>query len=380
MPPAEVIRLPGGLTPERFLATCWQKRPAFLPGALPGFRPPLTIDEIAGLACEAEVESRLVTTHRNGKTVRYQAETGPFRASRLAALPDRDWTLLVHDIDRQLPELRPLLFAPRFLPAWRMGDLMVSVAAPGGSVGPHRDSYDVFLLQGDGHRRWQVGDGTRPRDESGLRLLADFQPDDEWDCHAGDVLYVPPGVGHHGVASTLCTTWSLGLQAPQLRDLAVYIGVDQEADPGGGRYADPDLTIDEVRGGVIAPAAVRRCREALALNGDTSDDEIAEALGRLLTMPKPAHRPMPPGGDEADHLLSVARRGRPLRPTEACACYESADGDGGVLFIAGESFATDAEAWPLALRLSHPDAAAGTSVSDVLPGSSAEALLGILCR
>lgn len=383
------LRLPRRLTPARFLSDCWQKRPLFLPGALPGFRPPLSADELAGLACEAEVESRLVYTETVAGSVRYRAETGPFDPDYLAGLPERDWTLLVHDLDRHLPELRPLLLAPRFLPAWRMGDLMASVAAPGGSVGPHRDSYDVFLLQGEGRRRWQLGDGEPAAADSGLRLLAGFRAEAEHLCASGDALYVPPGAGHHGVAETLCTTWSLGLQAPLIRDLALLLDLDADDIPAELRYADPDLAAEECRGGLIHPAAIRRCRALLPPAASArSDDDIAEALGRLVTLPKPEHRPHPFEPGEVAALIDAAASGVPLRAApSACyshrgnrrACGEHGDAEACWLFAGGESFTVPEDAWPLACRLAGPEGAAGTVIRPA-ERAAAEDLLSPLAR
>ncbi|WP_405220348.1 cupin domain-containing protein [Lentisalinibacter sediminis] len=370
------LQLPGGLTPADFLSRCWQKRPLFLADAVPGFRPPLTVDELAGLACEPEVESRLVFTERQGGTVRYRAETGPFEADYLAALPPSDWTLLVHDLDRHLPELRSLLLAPRFLPTWRMGDLMASVAAPGGSVGPHRDSYDVFLLQGEGRRRWQLGSGQPARATSGLRLLADFRAEEEFVCGPGDALYVPPGAGHHGVAETLCTTWSLGLQAPLVRDLALYLDLDARKIEPDRRYADPDLAPAECRGGVIHPAAVRRCRAALSDAAGVDDDDIAEALGRLVTLPKPGHRPQPATPAETAAIVTAAAGGRALRAAPS-ACFRGSGGP--VLCAAGESFPVPEAAWPLACRLAGAEGAEGLAISPP-PDEAGERLLSLLAR
>ena len=374
VPPA--LQLPGRLSPAAFLSRYWQKCALLLPDALPGFRPPLTVDEIAGLACEPEVESRLVFTERRDDAVRYRAETGPFAPDYLATLPAADWTLLVHDLDRHLPELRSLLLAPRFLPAWRMGDLMVSVAAPGGSVGPHRDSYDVFLLQGEGRRRWQLGSGEPAPPTSGLRLLEDFRPQEEFVCTPGDALYVPPGAGHHGVAETLCTTWSLGLQAPLLRDLALYLGLDAEEIDPRRRYTDADLAPEECRGGIIHPAAVRRCRAALPDATGVDDDDIAEALGRLVTLPKPGHRPEPATAAETAAIVAAAAAARPLRAAPS-ACFRGREG--AVLCAAGESFPVAEAAWPLACRLSGSEGAEGLVISPPADGA-AERLLALLAR
>jgi len=192
-------------------------------GAFPGLRDPLTPDELAGLACEPPVDSRLVM-QRGGKKP-WQVTRGPQTPSRLKRLPPSHWTLLVESMDRHSDEIASLATAFSFLPRWRMDDVMVSLAPPHGTVDAHIDSYDVFLIQGQGRRRWEVDRRAVANYRPGLdlRILKRFRPEDAWIVEPGDMLYVPPGVGHRGVTvpsdSEIALTYSIGFRAPSSADL-----------------------------------------------------------------------------------------------------------------------------------------------------------------
>ncbi|MEO8004731.1 MAG: cupin domain-containing protein [Betaproteobacteria bacterium] len=230
----------GGLNATTFLRRHWQKQPLLVRGAFPAFEGVLDLDEMQELACREECDARLVL--RQGQ--RWSVEHGPFSRKRLSRLPARDWTLLVQGLERVLPAARELLSHFNFIPYSRLDDLMVSYAPPGGGVGAHFDSYDVFLLQGPGQRRWRVG---RQRDLSlvegaPLKILRNFAPDGECVLSAGDMLYLPPEYAHEGVALDACFTYSIGFRAPSHRELVsrflAHLDDGLEID---GRYADPDL-------------------------------------------------------------------------------------------------------------------------------------------
>jgi 50S ribosomal protein L16 3-hydroxylase len=223
-------------TPQQFLATYWQKKPLLIRQAFPDFTPQLDSDDIAGLACDQLAESRLVTGSypEHDWKLRY----GPFSEKDFADFPRTGWTLLVQDVEKHYPPLQDLMRQFDFLPRWRVDDLMASVAGPGGSVGPHVDQYDVFLLQADGSRRWQIAESfdeeLLPNCE--LSVLRHFQPEQEWILERGDVLYLPPGVAHHGVALEQGMTWSIGMRAPGAADLFQTYGEWMAAGPDeGGR-------------------------------------------------------------------------------------------------------------------------------------------------
>ncbi len=268
-------------SPPPLLAQRWQH--SAWTGQLPGFAPPLGIDEIAGLALLHDVESLLVETRRSDVEVRYECRQGPFSEKELTELGDRDWTLLVRDIDRHLPDLAGLWTHFDWLADWRRADIMVSIAAPGGSVGPHLDSYDVFLVQGDGEREWFLApaEAGRPVPGSELRLVECDKFNEVYRAGLGDVLYVPPGHIHHGVATSLCSTWSFGLQAPSLGDIAALLDTECPDDTVGVRLRDARLPL-RVRAGEI-PASVGQC---LSLRG-ISEAEIIDAVGRLTSAFKP---------------------------------------------------------------------------------------------
>ena len=280
-----MLKLPGNLTAEKFLSRHWQKKPLFMPQAIKSMRPAVSRNELAWLATLEDVESRIVFTHYDEGRTRYRVETGPFDRQFLQALPGRDWSLLVHDVDKHLPAMRKVFDQVPFIPDWRIDDLMISFAAPGGSVGPHRDQYDVFLCQGIGVREWrlstaEIDDDTAASDD--LVLVAEFEGDE---CHAarnGDVLYLPPGVAHWGIAQRACITYSIGMRAPHF-------------------YVDPDLDVAEIQPGYISPAALRRAGNQ------------ALALGRVVTMPKEWLQPLAPDDDELVALLDSPAALRKLR-------------------------------------------------------------------
>ena len=281
------------ITTAEFLRDYWQKKPLLLTGAFPDFAPELDPDDIAGLACDQLAESRLITGsfEKEAWTLRH----GPFDEGDFAALPPRDWTLLVQDVEKHYPPLRNLLANFDFLPDWRIDDLMASVAGPGGSVGPHVDQYDVFLLQAAGSRRWQIARNFDPAllPDCELNVLRRFEPEQEWVLQPGDVLYLPPGVAHHGVALETGMTWSVGMRAPSAADLLQSLGewLAEHRDEGQ-RYGDPDLQPASNPGEVDA-AAIDGFR--LLARGATEDDrEFRLFLGAFLSRYRLAHEPAPP--------------------------------------------------------------------------------------
>jgi 50S ribosomal protein L16 3-hydroxylase len=275
----------GGRAPAEFLRRFWQKEALLVRAAVPGFAGLLSSRELAALAMRDDVESRLVV--RDG--ARWSLSHGPFRRADFRSLPARDWTLLVQGVNLASEAADALLRRFDFLPFARLDDLMVSVAAPGGGVGPHFDSYDVFLLQGAGRRRWRYG---RQRDLSlvpGLpvKILRRFAPQRDHVLGPGDMLYLPPSFAHDGVALDACTTYSIGFRAPDANELAVaFLDWLRDGLALEGRYADPDLraTRDPAR---IGPAMQRRCAGMLAaIRWNRAD--AARFLGTWLSEPKPS--------------------------------------------------------------------------------------------
>ncbi len=291
------LALLGQLTPSQFLADYWQKKPLLVKNAIAHFQGLLSPDELAGLACEDEVQSRIVTY----KAGVWQAKQGPFTEKDFAKLPDRpseqhNWTLLVQGVNHHLAEASALLQQFSFIPHARLDDLMVSYAPNGGSVGPHFDSYDVFLLQGQGKRLWRISEQTDLSLVEGapLRILKNFDTKQEWLLEAGDMLYLPPHLAHWGIAVTDgdqdCMTYSIGFRAPKNQELASeFLGFmqdqfNQDALTLPGIYQDADLTLQ------THPAEIsQKMLATVSANLQKiqwSSDMVAEFLGRYLSEPK----------------------------------------------------------------------------------------------
>ncbi len=291
------LQLLGGLTPEAFLAEYWQKKPLMIKNAISNFTGLLSPDELAGLACEDEVQSRIVK-YKKGK---WFAEHGPFDEDTFANLAENptvenNWTLLVQSVNHHLPEGAALLQLFDFIPHARLDDLMVSYAPNGGGVGPHFDSYDVFLLQGQGKRIWRISEQTDLSLVEGapLRILQNFDTSQEWLLEAGDMLYLPPHLAHWGIAvsdgTINCMTYSIGFRAPKNQELATeFLGfmqdqLNQEKLVLNGIYQDTDLKLQD--------HAAEIGREMIAkVSGNLkkiewSSELIAEFLGTYLSEPK----------------------------------------------------------------------------------------------
>ena len=274
----------GGLSPSRFLRDYWHKRPLLIRQAVPDFGGLLSPGEMQQLACRDDVESRLI----QGSGTQWQLDEGPFRKTDFKRLPKTEWTLLVQSLNHWLPEADALLAQFNFIPHARLDDLMVSYAVPGGSVGPHFDSYDVFLLQGQGHRRWQISTQTDLDllDDAPVKVLRHFKAEEEWLLGPGDMLYLPPHVAHYGVAEDACTTYSIGFRSPLTEELAHGFLVHlQDTLTLEGRYADPDLRL-QTHPGEISRAMLAQI-EAMIARVKWTPRDIAEFTGRYLSEPKP---------------------------------------------------------------------------------------------
>lgn len=330
----------GDLDSGEFLSRYWQKEPLLVRGGFPDFRPGISPEELAGLACEPDVESRLV---RGNESDGWRLSHGPFEESDFTGLPDRDWTLLVQDVDKHVPHMADLLDAFSFIPAWRIDDLMISFAADDGSVGPHVDAYDVFLLQASGRRRWCINPSATERtrrEDSDLDVLARFEPEQEWILEPGDLLYLPPGVPHHGISMGEGMTFSIGFRAPSHADmLADFMGYLIQKIGDEPRYADPDLHPSEARDGALHPASLARIRRDLLECLAVSDHLIDDWFGRFITETKPWLRPEPPdpAPDLADIDYTLDTGQELVRDTRALFTW-TAFGDGAILFVDGRAY------------------------------------------
>ncbi len=276
-------KLLGDIPVGNFLRDYWQKKPLLVRGALPGFQDFLTRDDLINLACHDDAQSRLITRKKGKWEVRH----GPFASRVFSRLPAKDWTLLVQDVNHFLPSARELLLKFNFIPHARLDDLMVSYAPEEGSVGPHFDSYDVFLLQGMGRRNWQISAQQDKRlvMDAPLKILREFRAEQEWVLEPGDMLYLPPGYAHHGVAKDHCMTYSIGFRAPTYQELAIqFLVYLQDHTEVEGIYHDPDLSFQS-HPGRISPDMLQQVRAVLSKITWGSTD-IERFLGIYLTEPK----------------------------------------------------------------------------------------------
>ena len=300
----------GGLSAQAFMTKYWQKKPLLVRGAFPKFQDPLTPDELAGLAMEEGVRARLVSQIAGKKP--WRVETGPFAGERLQRLASRDWSLLVQGVNEHVEAAALLLDEFSFLPGWRLDDLMVSFAPEGGGVGPHVDSYDVFIIQGLGRRQWQVAERFDPSLLAGvdLKIIANFQPEQEWILEPGDMLYLPPGVAHCGVALEPCMNYSVGFRAPFARTLlgSLLNLPDAVLPPDAALYQDPDLRPVAFPGAVDADA-VGRLRAMLMPLID-NDEILARWMAAAVTSQDVPYAWVPESGDEATRRVSAKQCAR----------------------------------------------------------------------
>ena len=366
----------------RFMREHWQKKPLLVRNALPPPRDLPTADEIAGLACEEGVESRIV--RERGGSVPWEVTWGPHPESRFAELPDAGWTLLVQELNRHVPAAALMLEPFSFVPNVRVDDVMVSYAVPGGSVGPHLDSYDVFLVQGMGERRWQYS--TRPtkdvswRPQLDLRILERFVPDADEVLGPGDMLYLPPGFAHHGVAVTPCLTYSIGFRAPVFgemwRSLAARAAL--QTHEGAKLLEDPPLEPAK-NPGAIPPALLASVRAAIRTM-DTSDEAIDRWFASFATRLSPGHELAAPRKrfDDRAVLARIARGDVIARSEEGRWAFlpggRAAKG-GLLLYVAGEELEVPAAAAELARVICSARRLAGSELAPLLKTAAARAFI-----
>jgi 50S ribosomal protein L16 3-hydroxylase len=329
---------------KRFMRAHWQREPLLVRGAFPGFEDPLAPREVLALAGNEDATARLV--RRSG--AKWLVEHGPFSTRRFKQLPRRGWTVLVQDTNRFSKAAAQLLARFDFIPHARIDDVMVSYAVPGGGVGPHVDSYDVFLLQGHGRRRWRI---SGQRDHAfvpglPLKILERFVPEQEWTLEAGDMLYLPPGVAHEGVAETECLTWSIGFRAPSDAELvAGFLDFLRDRVQPEGHYGDAGAAPARHPGAI--PAALERHVAQVARSIRWSARDAREFAGRFLTEPKaqvyfiPPRRPM----TRTAFVRAARGRGVALDPGSRLAF------SGTIFFLNGEAAEVPAEARPAMRRL-----------------------------
>jgi 50S ribosomal protein L16 3-hydroxylase len=270
---------------EVFLRDYWQKKPCLIRQAFKDFTSPISPEELAGLACEKEVHSRLVM--EKGGDTPWQLRYGPFEDDDFLSLPETHYSLLVSECEKWVPEFADLIDQFRFIPDWRIDDLMVSYAPPGGSVGPHSDEYDVFLLQAEGHRHWQYSekriDNPALIPDLELAIMQAFEFDHEATLAPGDMLYLPPGVAHYGAAVDKCLTCSIGFRAPTAIEVLESFALEiDRANLGFRRYADPQLDTSR-HPAEITQDEINRFKSMVTSLLDQPDTLWQAAIGKLLS-------------------------------------------------------------------------------------------------
>ncbi len=294
----------GDISLETFLAEYWQKKPLLIRQALPNVKPPIAADELAGLACEEEVESRLIV--HDAATDQWELTHGPFVDATFSELPTTHWTLLVQAVDHWVPAAADFLALFYFIPSWRVDYLMISYSGDKGGVGPHYDNYDVFLVQVSGRRQWEVGglyDEWSPRrPDTPVKILTEWESEQSWVLEPGDMLYVPPRVGHCGIAvGEDSMTCSVGFRAPSHRDILLDFSESiAEELSDEVRYADPDL-VPQINPGQITPEAVKSVQNIIRQYAEDYDG-LAQWFGCYMTSPKYQDEETP---QEEHHLADV---------------------------------------------------------------------------
>ena len=339
----------GGISPKRFMKEYWQKKPLLVRGAIPAFAlsgqtlaSPLSMDDLANLASQKNVESRLIQSKP------WSLGHGPFKKTEIPALTERDWTLLVQGVNGHHPAAKTVMSWFRFIPEARLDDLMISIAGPNGGVGPHVDSYDVFLLQMAGRRQWKISDqkNLSLKDGLPLKILKNFQATDDWVLEPGDMLYLPPNIAHDGIALDAgCQTWSVGFRVPTYKELINEIlwrttealENDPElcqlyTDPNQPATKDPALVPDELI--KVIQNKLNRIH--------WSKSDVSCTLAAVLSEPKPqvVFTPPTPLLSFAEFKKALRTQGLELSPLSK-ALY-----DKDFLYLNGESMSdSEAEDW-----------------------------------
>jgi 50S ribosomal protein L16 3-hydroxylase len=331
LPPLKTLL--GGISPRTFFRDYWQKRPLLVKNALPGVEKLLSPAQLRAYADDEDGESRLVQKKRG----RWSLDYGPFDSDTLDSLPNKDWALLVQGVNLLDPAGDRLLNHFNFVPYARLDDLMVSLAPPGGGVGPHFDPYDVFLIQGIGNRRWEISTQTDRSLVPGapLRILADFQVEETFLVEPGDLLYLPPQCAHNGVALTECMTLSVGFRSPSFEEMTVqYLNHRIDTVEAPGHYADPDLTPTQ-HPGEIPSAMLERIAKQVTRALDGSKGGLKASIARYLSEPKPSTFFTAPARPPtlAAFMQKATRHGVQLHPGSRLLWHKKQ------MFINGESLA-----------------------------------------
>ncbi len=273
------------LNTQDFIKNIWQQKPLVIRQGFKNFRSPISAEELAGLACEEDVHSRIVI--EKGGAHPWQLINGPMAEELFATLPETHWTLLVNDVEKHLPQLAWIVDAFRFIPEWRVDDLMISYAPEGGTVGPHLDQYDVFILQAQGQRLWQTNSQPVSEDNqlenTNLKIQKDFKAEQQWLLEPGDIIYIPPGVSHYGVAKNDCLSFSIGFRAPTHAEmLTSFIDFIANDLPTDKTWKDKNLSVQK-HPNEITQDAINNMRKILKEYLNPEHPALAEWFGRFVS-------------------------------------------------------------------------------------------------
>ncbi len=334
---------PGDISVETFLQEYWQKKPLLIRNAFPGIQSPLTPDEFAGLACEDDANSRIVFEHHDQG--HWHVLHGPLNEDDFSDLPEKNWTLLVTDVEKHVPEARDLFDRFRFIPDWRIDDLMISYAPEGGSVGPHTDAYDVFLIQTHGQRRWMINQDYDDTCLEGteLRILEHFTAAEDWTLDPGDMLYLPPNIAHYGIALNECMTCSVGFRAPSISNMVSEYAENLAADIDQSlRYEDPDLVCTPSPA-EISPDALKRISSIIAAQLIVDDERLVRWFGEFSSESRSGmHTELPDNPISTyDELAASLTTDDIITQSPAVKfLFARSSDDKALLFVDGTSFTT----------------------------------------
>ena len=333
---------PGDITAETFLREYWQKKPLLVRNAFPEIQSPLTANELAGLACDDDANSRIVfEQHEQGH---WYVLHGPLNEDDFRDLPEKNWTLLVTDVEKHVPAAQELIDRFRFIPDWRIDDLMISYAPEGGSVGPHTDAYDVFLIQTHGQRHWMINQDFDDTCLEGteLRILEHFTAAQDWVLNPGDMLYLPPNIAHYGIALNECMTCSVGFRAPSYSNMVseyaenLAVNIDQAL-----RYEDPDLAYQQSPA-EISTDALKRIKSIIAAELIVDDDGLKRWFGEFSSESRSGLHAQPPETPVSsyDEMTAALTTESIIAQSPAVKFLFVRDNDTALLFVDGRSYAT----------------------------------------
>ncbi len=363
-----------------FLRDYWQKKPLVLRDAvdLPEVKPGR--EALFSLAGEENIESRLVLEHGE---LPWEVHFGPFTPSQLERLPDSNWTILLQDMDKHLPGVGSLLEQFRGMPRWRIDDIMISYAVDKGSVGPHTDEYDVFLIQASGKRLWRID--TDPEADRSLvpdldmKILQHFEAGQEWLLEPGDVLYLPPGVAHWGIARGECITWSVGFRAPSARELLPDWAEAQQQVIEEHRYSDPELEL-QVHDGEIRPQALIKLQRMLLAALEQDSVDFGAWFGRYITEPKEHLQPIPDPDLSTPEILLERMQEQSLARHPASRILFMHNAGKLYLFCGGRSYPLPESCLSLAVLLSEQETWSRKDLESWLEDEQSAAMLIDLCQ